>query len=245
MCRGRVPDWSGKAELEEDVELAAGQERGWFGRNDESGAENTAVRELPLVSIGAPEVWPLRDVYPLDKMPATLRASLDTADFHLVRLACSFRPKRQEVQVEWARFGVTLLPDDRGRLPIAYDMHPLQLTTDVKRNVKVSLSPTVKFQELEVGVGSADFGFEYTELQPVISASGIGESEPSWDFQSATGAQLIGSKWMHLLVRTPREMTTVNANLRLVADVMRGAFRLPVFARTGREAAEPLTVRLW
>jgi hypothetical protein len=205
-----------------------------------------SIRDLPVLSIGQPVVWLLAQVYPLEKMPPVLRAKLQEADFYLVRLACSFRPKRDETQVEWARFLVHLLPDNIGHQPIAFDLHPLQVTQEVKRNVKVSLSPTLKFQEIEVSVGGVEFGFEYPELQPIISAAGAGEAEPSWDYEAAKGVRVQGSKWMHLLVKAPKGMPSGQAILDLAADVLVRGSRLPVLVfRNRKEAEAHLTVRLW
>ncbi len=245
----RVPEtgaetlWEGP--LEPDPDAADGQERGWFGKDATPESRRDLTRELPVASIGRPEVWSLPEVYPPAKMPSALRVKLEEADFYLVRLACSFRPRQNETEIEWARFSVSLLPQGDTPQPIAFDLHPILLTQETRRNVKVSLSPTVKFMEVEASVGTAEFGLEYPELQPVISAAGIGEAQPSWDYQAARGMPLVGSKWMHALVKVATASNAGHAELRLVADVTRGGFRLPVLARTGREAAEPLSARLW
>jgi hypothetical protein len=178
-------------------------------------------------------------------MPAILRSKVEEANFYLVRLSCSFRPKSDGPQVEWARFQVSLLPDQASRVPVAFDLYPLQVTNEVKRNTKVTLSPTVKFQEVEASAGGLEFGFEYTEIEPIISATGAGESVPSWDYQAAKGVHLQGSKWMHLLIKAPREMASGSATLDLTADVIKEGFRLPVFARPKVASADPLTIQLW
>lgn len=116
------------------------------------------LRDLPIASIGQPEVWTLPEVYPPDRMPHPLRAKLDEADFYLVRLACSFRPLKDEKQVEWARFRVHLLPDNAGRQPVAFDLHPVMVTQEVKRNVRISLNPSLKFSEIEGEIGEVEFG---------------------------------------------------------------------------------------
>ena len=59
-------------------------------------------------------------------------------------------------RIEWARFAVRLEPDAEGRTATAFDLHPLLVTQEVKRNVKVSLAPTIKFQEVEAGLGGVD-----------------------------------------------------------------------------------------
>lgn len=204
------------------------------------------IRDLPVVSIGQPEVWPLAEVYPPEKMPSTLRAKLEEADFYLARLACSFRPRRDDVEVEWARFLVHLVPDDAGLQPIAFDLHPLQVTQEVRRSVKVSLSPTLKFMEIEAGVGGGEFGFEYPELQPLVSAMGAGEAKPSWDYEEAKGVRVQGSKWMHLLAKAPKGMASGKAVLDIAADVTVRGLRLPVLVLRSRQEAEArLTARLW
>ena len=205
-----------------------------------------ALQELPVVSIGRPEVWRLQEVYPVDQMPGEMRAKLEEADFYLVRLACSFRPRRRENRIEWARFVVQLRPDPASYKAIAFDLHPLQVTREAKRNVKVSLSPTLKFQEVEASLGEVAFGLEYPELQPLISAAGAGESQPSWDYESVKGVRVQGSKWMHLLVKAPKEMRTGLASLDLVADVQIYNARLPVQIPKGREEeTDHLGVQLW
>jgi len=199
---------------------------------------------LPIVSIGRPEVWNLVDLYPSNKLPVTVRTKLAEAKFYLVRLSCSFRPARDRTRIDWARLTVSLQPDATGQVANAFDLHPLLVSQEVKRNLKVSLSPTLKFQEVEAGIGELGFGFEYTEIQPTISASGAGESEPAWDFSAAAGAHVQGSKWMHLLLKMSTEMTACDANLHLTADVVRSGVRIPVFSRPTQTSAKPLTVRL-
>jgi hypothetical protein len=215
------------------------------GRSVGAALDGAGTRDLPVVSIGQPEVWSLPDVYAPKKLPPALRAKLDEANFYLVRLSCSFRPKSGGTQVEWARLAISLLPDAVGRAPLAFDLHPLLVTNEVKRNVKVTISPSLKFNEVEASVGSADFGLEYTELQPIVSAAGAGEARPSWDYSAGKGVGLNGSKWMHLLVKAPREMQQASARLEMVADVTKKGFRIPMFAKPDRTAADPFTVRLW
>jgi hypothetical protein len=112
--------------------------------------------------------------------------------------------------------------------------------------VKVTLSPTIKFHEVEASAGSAEFGFEYTELQPVVSGSGAGEAEPSWDYEALPGLRLHGSKWMHLLVSAPKAMRTASATLTLSADLAYRGLRLPSFLKPSpTEPAKSLSAHLW
>src|SRR5690606_1944150 len=139
-----------------------------------------------------------------------LRAKLDESDFYLIRFSCSFRPVQNEKKIEWARFIVQLYPGEDGQ-PIAFDMHPVMVSQEVKHNVKLTLSPTIKFQELGLGASLAgiDFGLEYLELHPIISAAGIGEGLGSWDYEEARGSKIQGSKYMHMLLKVPKRMKPV------------------------------------
>ena len=206
-----------------------------------------ALRTMPVVSIGQPETWLLQDLYSPSKLPRPIRTKLSQADFYLVRLSCSFRPLHEENRVEWARFRTALLPhSSTGAQPIAFDLYPQQVIQEMRRQIKVTLSPSLKFRELEASLGSAEFGFEYTELIPLVSAA-IGASfDPSWDYRAGPGQEVQGTKWMHLLVKAPKGMTGGRALLELEAHVLVRGVRLPViFWRQQEQAAEQLTVSLW
>lgn len=206
-----------------------------------------ALRSMPVVSIGQPETWTLQDFYAPNKLPRPVRTKLSQADFYLVRLSCSFRPVHEESRVEWARFRAALLPHpSTGAQPIAFDLYPERLVQDVKRQIKVTLSPSLKFRELETSLGGAEFGFEYTEIFPLVSGA-IGASfDPSWDYRAGPGQEVQGTKWMYLLVKAPKGMTSGRALLDLEADVLVRGVRLPVTFWSKREQEpEQLTVSLW
>ena len=210
-------------------------------------APREALRSMPVVSIGQPETWVLQDLYAPRKLPQPIRTKLGEADFYLVRLSCSFRPLHEESRVEWARFRAAFLPHpSTGAQPIAFDVYPQQVIQEVKRQVKVTLSPLLKFQELEASFGSAEFGFEYPELIPLVSAA-IGASfDPSWDYRAGPGQELQGTKWMYLLIKAPKGLTSGRALLELEADVLVRGVPLPViFWRKQDQEPWQLTVTLW
>jgi len=200
---------------------------------------------FPIVSIGQPEIWRLPELYPLQKMPLLMQAQLKEADFYLIRLFCSFRPVPGRARVGWARFHVFLLPDSLGRQPIAYDISPVDITQEVKRHLKFTLAPMLKFQSVEAEVGSLEFGLEYPELQPIIVGAGVGEAMPTWDYQVATGmAGIQGAKWMHLLVKAPKGMPAATAQLALTAQVYVEGKWIPTVMGPAEQGAR-LDVQLW
>jgi hypothetical protein len=206
-----------------------------------------ALRDMPVVSIGQPETWSLQDLYSPKKLPRPIQAKLNRNDFYLVRFSCSFRPLFEESHVEWARFCVNLLPHQAtGVRPIAFDFYPQQVMQEMKHQVKVTLSPLLKFQALEVSLGSAEFGFEDPAHVPIISAA-LGTSfDPSWDYRSGSKPGVLGTKWMYLLIKAPKGMTSGQALLELEADVLiRGSRMAAKLWRRQEQATPQLTVSLW
>ncbi len=220
--------------------------RDWQSRSGQS-APREGLRNMPVVSIGPAETWTLQDFYSPSKLTRPIRTKLSQADFYLVRLSCSFRPVHRESRIQWARFRAALLPhSSTGEQPIAFDVFPLQVVQEVKHKIKVTLSPSLKFNEVEASMGSAEFGIEYTELIPLVSAAiGVG-FDPSWDYRAGSGQEVQGTKWMHLLIKAPKGMRSGRALLELEADVQVGDFVLPVtiWRRQGQDPKQ-LTVTLW
>lgn len=223
----------------EPADEPGGVLRGPPGRPD----SESIGRTLPVVSIGQPTSWPLADLWQ-GELPAMLAATTDR-EFRLVRLACSFRPRPGGEGIDWARFAVQLLPDKDGNQPIAFDLHPLEQVHQVKRNLTVGLSPSLKFEEVEGSLGSVESGIEYAELQPTISGSGIGETTPCWDFEAARGVRVVGTRCVHLITSAPRGMAAARAALDLTADVVGAGFRIPVILPRRRTEGGRLQVRLW
>lgn len=204
------------------------------------------ARNLPVVSIGQPEAWPLSAVYELDKMPPLLRSRVDEADFYLVRLACSFRPVHRETRIEWARFAIGLRPDADGRQPVAEDLHPGEVDQEIQRRTRVTLSPGLKFQSVEASIGGAEFGLEYPELQPRIVAAGQSSANASWDYTEVPGIAVHGGKWMHLLVKAPKGMALAMADIYLEADVAAAGGIIRALLKSKRtDMHDHLAATLW
>jgi hypothetical protein len=218
--------------LEPDTAQHGTQQRG----NLPAGADT--ARDLPVVSIGQPQSWPLAQFLDAPQMPAVIRASQADTDFYLVRLACSFRPAHGESRIEWARFLVEMHPDVAGRQPVTESQHPSEISQPVQRQLKFALSPALTFQSVEVSAGEVSVGIEYQELRPRISAAGIGTPLASWDYSEVPGIQVLGGKWMHLVVRAPKGTTAVSADLSVTADVRTGGRVLRAVMGSRRQSAQ-------
>jgi hypothetical protein len=196
-----------------------------------------------VVTIGQPEV-----LRALSSMEIPGFARVEPQDFYLLRLWCSFHDFDTDLRFERAHFRVSLSSPDDGRGIVARDMHPSEVMHRVKRDVNVTLSPEVTFQEVSANLGSFSYGFTYTELQPVILAAGQGETEPSWTFSRSKAQALQGGKAVHLLVAAPAGTSSADAQIELVAQVTKpGMIPLPmgIGAKKGNVPAEPVKARLW
>lgn len=188
---------------EGELELAA-ENDGTRSVADE--ALRDAALGLPVVSIGKPRL--------VRKLNS---ASGD--QYCIVQFACSFRPVYEQSRIEWARFVVEFLSDGNGKNVSIADLHPLLVTIEHKREVKVVLRPSLKFAEVEGELGEGVLGWTYPELRPTITANGLNESVASWDFETDRGSFIQGSKHMYSLLKVPLDVRRVQARLDLVADL--------------------------
>jgi hypothetical protein len=205
------------------------------------------LSNMPILQIGKPDSWTLQEFSSPSKLPRSIRAKLSQTDFHVIRLSCAFLIHNKEIRVDWARFRVILLPhSSTGAQPTAFDLYPLQVMQEVKHQTKVTLSPSLTFQEVGVNM-STEFGFEYIEQIPKVSAA-IGSSgiDPSWDYRPGKGQIVQGTKWMWLLVKAPKGQITGQALVDLQADVLvRGSLYPVTIRHRQKQAAPQLPVSLW
>ena len=227
-----APLWEGALELlPNDVVRAATERRG---------ESEFDPRSLPHAEIRRAETWPLTQIYPPAAMPPEMRTCLDEAEFYLVRLRLSFRPTKDEVVLKWARFAVELLGG--GEIE-AEAIHPELVEEAVERTRRYTLNPSLKFAEVEVGVGEIEFGFQHTEQEPFMWGAAEPVTSPSWDFEPTTGHRLYGPRRMHLLVRAPKGTASGRARLHLVTDVE--VKRRHLGRATRPRDLPPLDVTLW
>jgi hypothetical protein len=198
----------------------------------------------PKVSIGRPEV--LRALHAVAPQGFEY---LEPRDFYLVRLWCSFLSFRTDVVFDHAHFKISLsAPGSNTATVVAHDLYPSEVMHKVKRNVKFSLSPELKFSEFGGKLGGVDYGFEYDELQPSIVAAGQGQATPSWMFAGTRARRLLGGKAVHMVIAAREGTPSAEAELDLVVHVTKPGFiSLPmgILDATGEIPAEPIKVKLW
>lgn len=206
-------------------------------------AVNVSER-LPVVSLGEPDLYNLKDILPNTGISPLLKAQFDQAEFYLVRLPCSFRPKYKDVAIEQATYTVVFQSNDRQRTPLAYDLCPLEVNDQKQASRKFVLSPSLRFMEFEASMGEFLFGLDYPILQPLIIGSGVGENYASWDYRQTKGHPLAGSKFMHVLLKVPRSLRFVQAKVSLSAKLsIFGSLLDSVLGLS--DAADPYLCHTW
>ena len=223
LPNGIEPLWSG--------ELVAREARGF-------GADAALVSPTPpVVTIGVPQLVGELRVMAGPKPDAMTRALLEQGDFFLVKFACSLRGDRP---IDIAHFRVAL--DDE---LIAYDLFPLRIDAKASKDVKVSLSPNLKFGPVDVGTGSIDVGYSYDESRPTITAEGLQECDAGWTFRSAPGYTPAGSQVMHMVIKAPRGSRSAGANLSLDATFGGSRWRMVLTGADAGPDPAQLHATLW
>lgn len=220
----RLPVWRTVGETEPDLfwegELVAQERTSTRRRVGPEGpvehGREVDPRDLPVAGIGKPDVQTLGEFSGSNALTPALQARLERADIYLIEFFCSLRP-RKVGSVRWARFMVRW--PDGGPTIRAVDIYPREAVRELQRDVKVSIGANLDFTLVSADLGGLEAGINYTELQPIVSGSGVGEDVVVWDYRPARGLPLLGGKYMHAVIEVPRGTPSATARLDLAADV--------------------------
>lgn len=175
--------------------------------------------QLPIVKIGRPRAWAIDELVLSEDLPAEVKSSLKDRRFFVLRLACSFHPQHDDVSLAWAQLALQLKPDHKGHVPLAFDMFPMSVERERKAGKRISLSLNLKFRNVETGTREFAYSVEYPAIEPIMTATGIGEPTLSWNFTAIPGFPLIGAKLLHVVVAAPRALRHLTVALTLTADL--------------------------
>jgi hypothetical protein len=203
--------------------------------------------QLPIVSIGRPRAWAIDKLVSNQELPREVKASFEREMFFVVRLACSFRPQRDDVSIAWAQLAMYLRPDKQGLVPLAFDLYPKSVERERKVGKRISLSPRLKFYDVEASIGEFAYSVDYPTIEPVLTAAGIDEATPSWNFTAAPGFPLNGAKLLYAIISASRALGHLTVAISLTADLDYGRRRFGAWLRGDPTQAHPsiLEVQLW
>jgi len=170
------------------------------------------------------------------ELPHKIKKLMDDYDFYFVSLSCSFLPDT-DCRFVWARFGIALSAQSEfgeQENPIAHDMVPDEVLTEIKYRRKVSLSPGLK---VSLGVLGTDTALnvrtekEFTVYVPQIFAFGINTPNVVWDFKSTEERGIWGNKRdLLLVVRSPKN-SNLKSKFLLGAEVEFKLMNIPLSKR--------------
>lgn len=178
----------------------------------------------PAVTFGVPQSWNLMSLLreTNQTLPPDMLLHAKDADFYLVELAVSFRPQ-QNTTINWSQFVAYLRPEKTGvGYPIAYDLFPKALTDEKRSEIKLGVSPEIKFSEIEFKVGELSTLIEYKRLTPIVTGFGLLESTPTWEFQNHSNHPLQGCRVCYLIIKKPKVSGAVRVILDISAEISAG-----------------------
>jgi hypothetical protein len=177
-----------------------------------------AQNQLPEVSIGKPECWNLVDLY--EEVPREITLKLREANFFVVKLFCSFRPP-QDMQVSKAEYKVELLSEPANLNLTVYDLFPLKVEHEIRETQKMGFNPELKLGEaFKLSTTTIETGIEYSFLEPIVYADGLGENIARWTYQKNRQTNILGSRKMILLIQASNQINQIKVRLSVCADIV-------------------------
>ncbi|GAH02001.1 unnamed protein product, partial [marine sediment metagenome] len=212
-----IPQESSKVLFETTLEPAGSVVDKLLRKEEIGEAEIENIRgKINKVSIGEPYYENIISRFTEENkdIPHEIKQMINDYGFHFVSLCCSFLPDNR-CKFVWARFGVELNAASKEtskqleERPIAYDMSPDEILSNIAYKKSISLSPKLKLGltpvETDVELGKIDTQKEFIIYEPQIFAFGLRSPSIAWEFKSTSEKGIWGNKRnLLLLVKTPK-----------------------------------------
>jgi len=193
--------------------------------------------------LGKPEVFDLLSLYQLSgqSLPPQLALISGAADLLMVQFACSFR-SAPECEFVQATVKILMQGDINSReTPVTQDVFPREVDMPISYKRSISVSPELKIgcqpvPQIEASAFSYERSSEYLKYEPEITAFGVGESNPGWDFNKSRARPIRGIKDLFVLIKKPR-MAPLEVQFDVSALVQTSFARIPLpFFLSGSDA---------
>jgi hypothetical protein len=142
----------------------------------------------------------------------------------LVRLSYSLTAPRNH-EIEDAKFSAKLTCDKGDSDPVAFDLFPREVLEESKTNLRLNVKPSLKLEEVEASLGSVETNIHIQRVEPVVTTSGIGASDPTWFFRRHRKHPIVGSRMVYAILAFPLPATQMIIEAKLTAT-LRGRFGL-------------------
>jgi hypothetical protein len=151
-----------------------------------------------------------------------MRENIEAYDFHFVSLNCSFLPD-SACRFTWARFEVELFTFPISEQPIAWDICPSEITTEVKQTQGITISPELCFKldktETSAKLFTVNTQKEFFLYEPQIFSFGFRRTNVSWDFRSTMEKGIWGDKRNLLLIVMVPQNSQLKGRFKVSAQV--------------------------
>lgn len=161
--------------------------------------------------LGKPEVFDLFSLYQSSglSLPQRFAALHGLSDLLVVQLACSFKPAPE---CEFVQATVRVLMQSLSHsheVPVALDLFPRNVDMPVSYKRSISVSPHLQISsqqvlQIEASAFSHEASSEYLKYEPEITAFGVGESNPGWDFNKSKARAIRGIKDLFIFIKKPQ-----------------------------------------
>ncbi len=159
-------------------------------------------------------------------------------DFYYVRLPLSIRPHSDEdirllaVELELASAAGA----------VCWSMEPLRVERAIKVGTTSKIGAGLKLEPFSASADEA-VAHEFVVYQPQITAFGLGDARPAWEFRPTSGEKLSGVQLLHLTVQVAKK-TSCRVVVRMHGDVRRSSWLLNFRLLTRDDQEEVQTFQL-
>jgi len=170
---------------------------------------NRGPAEKAVVKLGRPRWWTTA------KMGSQWQPPAGNDRYGLAEFVYSLDPNN--TRFSQLEFEVQLHPDNLGRQPIFYDVFPRDQQKPTSQEIKITLSPKIKFAQLDASLITTETSIHFKKIEAVIQVIGIGTETIKWTFQPHAELLLQGCQAVYAVVQIQSGMERVRATLDLHA----------------------------
>lgn len=180
---------------------------GGFDDDDAADAEvERAVARVRRTYEEEIEIYPgRREVWQIPR--PTLFQNTTDREFYALYFPVDIYPLGGQKRYNRIEFGIQL--DEEADVD-AYDLCPQDVYGSAEVTRTYRLAPTLKFHEVEVSAGDAEWVMKYTKLYPTITVFGAGKSKFGWVYLKGLNDSVPpGSRRNWILLNVPAGLKTV------------------------------------
>jgi len=156
--------------------------------------------------------WHINFIPPSKSMSSEAIMTPDRSkwDLYLIYIPFTLHEPPEGSNYQRIEFHVILASRDA----TALDLLPKHVTTKQEITKTYTLSPEVKFKEIEGGLGGISYQIRFESLRPILSSFGEGENDFYWVYTSQEGQQVFpGTKHALVVLEVPRATKSVQGTI--------------------------------